>query len=74
MDHYFTGMQLILGAFALVLIIVFAVAAFLDSRFAKSSPDRDFRSEREFSFIPQGTGTDEGSESVFEQSAADLNA
>jgi len=74
MDHYFTGMQLILGTFALVLIIIFAVAAFLDSRLAKSSPDRNCRSEREFGSIPQSTGTDEGSESVFEQSAADLNA
>jgi hypothetical protein len=74
MDHYFTATQFLLGAFALVLIIIFAVAAFLDSRFAKSSPDRDCRSERDFSFIPQSTGPDEGSESVFQESAPDLNA
>jgi hypothetical protein len=63
MNHYFTATQLLLGAFALVLIIIFAVAAFLDRRFAKASQDRDFRSEREFGLIPQSTGTDEGIES-----------
>jgi hypothetical protein len=65
MDHYFTAMQFLPGAFALVLIIIFAVAAILDGRLAKVSLDRDFRSEREFSFIPQGTGTNEGIESLF---------
>jgi hypothetical protein len=72
MNHYLTATQFLLGAFALVLIFIFAVAAFLDSRCAKSSPYRDFRSEREFSVIPESSRTDGGSESVFE-SAPDLN-
>ena len=73
MDHNLTEIQWILGAFALVLLMIFAVAAFLDSRLAKASPDRDSRSERESGFIPQSTGSNELSESVFEQSAAVLN-
>ncbi len=73
MDHYLTGTQLILSAFVLVLIVIFAAAAFLDSRFREMSSDRGFRSERD-SFIPRNTGSNEGSESVFEEAPAVLNA
>jgi hypothetical protein len=72
MDHYWTGMQLILSAFVFVLIVIFAAAAFLDSRFRKTSSYRGFRSERD-SFILRSTGSDEGVESVFEESPAVLN-
>jgi hypothetical protein len=67
-----TEIQWILGAFALVLIMILAMAAFLDGRIAKASPDRDSRSGREFSFILRSTGSDEGNESVSEEASAHL--
>ncbi len=74
MDHYLTGMQVILGAFALVLIAIFAVAAVLDNHFRETWLDRGLHSGREYSVTPRNTGSNEGGESVFEESPTVLNA
>jgi len=59
LEHYhLTNIQLLLGGFALVLIIIFAVAAFLDIRSRKAALLRSSRLELDANFVANDPGVE----------------
>jgi hypothetical protein len=72
---HFTNIQVIIGGFALFLIIIFALAAFLDRRWRISAPPRAFGSDHKTNFLQQSSSRDEkdGSSNLYTR-YADLSA
>jgi hypothetical protein len=56
-----TNYENIIAAFALVLIIIFALAAFLDNRWRKAEPFRDFGSDHKPNSPQESTDKDRAS-------------
>lgn len=72
---HLTNIQVIIVGFALILIIVFALAAFLDIRWRKAAPLRDFGSNHKPNSFLQSFGRDDRDEaSALHTRYADLTA
>ena len=72
---HFTNTQVIIGGFALVLIIIFALAASLDKRWRTAAPLRDFGADQKTNSLRQSSGSDDkdGSSKLYTR-YADLSA
>jgi hypothetical protein len=72
---HFTNTQVIIGGFALFLLIIFALAAFLDNRWRTATPLRDFGSGQRPNSLPRTSSRDEknGSSKLYTR-YADLSA
>lgn len=75
MYFHLTNTQVIIVSFALVLIIVFALAALLDKRRRTAAARRAFASDHNSDFLPQSSSRDDkdGSSKIFTR-YADLSA
>lgn len=56
---HLTNTQVIIGSFALILIITFALAAFLDKRWRTALPHRHFDSNQKLDSIRQSSSRDD---------------
>ena len=56
---HLTNTQIIIGGFALLLLIIFALAVFLDLRWRTAAPRRDFSSDHKPNSLRQGAGRDD---------------
>jgi hypothetical protein len=59
MYFHLTDTQVILGGFALALIIIFALAAFLDKRWRTAAPLHDFAFDRKPNSLRQSSRRDD---------------
>jgi hypothetical protein len=72
---HLTNTQVIIGGFALVLIVIFALAAFLDKRWRTAASLRDFGSDHKPNSLRQSSSRDDkdGSSKLYTR-YADLSA
>jgi len=72
---HLTNTQVIIGGFALILIIIFAVGAFLDKRWRTAAPHRDFGANQKPNSLRQSSSCDDkdGSSNLYMR-YADLSA